>query len=266
MNNQTKILVTNDDGIYAPGLWATVEALEGMGKVVVVACDREQSGVGPSVSLHGPIRVVEVVPQVEGTQTYAVEGTPADSVILALETLVENVGLVVSGINSGFNLGDDVLVSGTIGALLPAYARGIPSLAVSVGSLHATDFRAAVQVLTALAREMLEGRVPNPTLLNVNLPPIAPKEIKGIDVTRLASRRYADTVKQGDDGKRSYYWITRTRPAWDMEEGTDVWTVRHRRISITPLQTDLTANNVIPSLGSLTSRLQTAFPSIPDAN
>lgn len=254
-----KILVTNDDGIYAPGLWAAVEALKGMGDVVVVAPDREQSGVGPSVTLHSPVRSVEVVPPLEGIHTYAVEGTPADSVIVALEALVEKVDLLVSGINSGFNLGEDVLVSGTVGAVLQGYFRGIPSLAVSVGSLHATDFRAATLVLAALAQEVAEGGLPKSVLLNVNLPPVAPNQIKGIDVTRLARRKYADTVRQGDDGKRKYYWITRTRPAWEVEEGTDVWSVRHRRVSLTPLQTDMTAAASLTAMAGLPERLQQLF-------
>lgn len=254
-----KILVTNDDGVYAPGLWAVVEVLEDIGEVVVVAPDREQSGVGASVTLNSPVRVVEVVPPLEGVHTYAVEGTPADSVIVALENLVENVDLLVSGFNSGFNLGEDVLISGTVGAMLQGYFRGIPSLAMSVGSLHATDFRAATQLLSALAQEVAEGWLPRPTLLNVNLPPVAPKEIKGIDMTRLARRRYADTVRQGDDGKRPYYWITRTRPAWEVLEGTDVWSVRHRRVSITPLQTDMTAASILAGATGLSERLQHLF-------
>ena len=250
-----RILATNDDGIYAPGLWAAVEALRNVGEVAVVAPDREQSGVGPSVTLHSPVRAAEVVPAVPGTQTYAVEGTPADSVILALETLVGNVDLVVAGINSGANLGEDVLMSGTVGAALQGYFRGIPSLAISVTSLNATCFEGAAQLLISLAQRVGEGFIPKPVLLNVNLPPVAPEQIEGIDVTRLARRTYADTVRQGDDGKRKYYWITRTRPAWEMEEGTDVWSIRHRRVSITPLQTDMTSAAALSAIAGLPQRL-----------
>ena len=254
-----KILVTNDDGIYAAGLWAAVEALADAGEVVVVAPDREQSGVGPSVTLHGPVRAVEVIPVVRGVQTYAVEGTPADSVILALESLVGNVDLVVAGINSGANLGEDVLISGTVGAVLQGYFRAIPSLAVSVASLRANRFEAAAQLTSILARQVLEGSLPTPLLLNVNLPHVAPEQIKGIDITRLARRTYADTVRLGDDGKRKYYWITRTRPAWHLEEGTDVWAVRHRRVSITPLQTDMTSADTLSAMAGLPEKLSHAF-------
>ncbi|MFH1140229.1 MAG: 5'/3'-nucleotidase SurE, partial [Chloroflexota bacterium] len=124
------------------------------------------------------------------------------------------------------------------------------------------DFRAATQLLSALAQELAEGWLPRPVLLNANLPPVAPKEIKGIAVTRLARRRYADTVRQGDDGKRPYYWITRTRPAWEVVEGTDVWSVRHRRISITPLQTDMTATGTLAAITGLPERLRQLFPPV----
>ena len=254
------ILVTNDDGVHAAGLWAAVEALKGIGDVVVVAPYREQSGGGPSVTLNSPVRVTQVAPAIEGTQTHAVEGTPADSVTLAVETLMERVDLVVAGINNGANLGEDVLVSGTVGAALHGYFRGIPSIAVSVASLRATDFQAAGQLLSALARQFGNGSLPKSVVLNVNIPPVKPEEIRGIDVTRLARRRYADTVRQGDDGKRGFYWITRSRPAWQVDEGTDAWSVLHRRISITPLQTDLTSTATLDGLAGLPQRLSGAFP------
>ncbi|MFC1935411.1 5'/3'-nucleotidase SurE [Chloroflexota bacterium] len=261
-----RILVTNDDGIHARGLWAVVEALRSVGEVMVVAPDREQSGVGSSVTLHNPVRATEVVPAVPGTWTYAVEGTPADSVILALESLVGNVDLVVAGINSGANLGEDVLMSGTMGAALQGYFRGIPSLAVSVTSLNAKRFEAAAQLLIALAQRVGEDFLPKPVLLNVNLPPVTPEQIGGIDVTRLARRTYADTVRQGDDGKRKYYWITRTRPAWEMEEGTDVWSVLHRRVSITPLQTDMTSSAALSAIAGLPQKLLQVVPRKPTSS
>jgi 5'-nucleotidase len=254
-----KILVTNDDGIYAPGLWAAVEALAGMAEVVVVAPDREQSGTGTAVTLNEPIRAVEIVPMVEGTKTFAVEGTPADAVILALETLVGEVDLVVAGINSGANLGADVMISGTVGAALQGYNRGIQSIAISVASLRNVRFDSAAAVLASLAQQVAEGAVSATVLLNVNVPPMIREDITGVDVTRLAGRRYADTVKLGDDGKRPYYWITRTRPAWNVEEGTDVWSVRHRRISVTPLNTDITAEAVLTDVQGLIEQVQPLF-------
>ena len=257
-----RILVTNDDGIYAPGLWAVVEAISDTVEVVVAAPDREQSGVGGAITLNNPVRAKEIVPLVKGTRAWAVEGTPADSVILALESLVDNIDLLISGINSGANLGEDVLVSGTVGAALQGHHRSIPSIAISVGSLHPTTFEGAANLLKVLCRQAQEGRVPKDALLNINVPPTISSEIQGVDVTRLAHRTYADTVRIGDDGKGKYFWITRTRPRWQMTEGTDVWSVRHRRISITPLHTDITAHDRIATMTSLSSHLAEGLESI----
>lgn len=254
-----KILITNDDGVFAPGLWSAVEALEGVGEVVVVAPDREQSGVGGSVTLNNPVRAKEIVPTVQGTQTWAVEGTPADSVILALECLVQGIDLVVAGINMGANLGEDVLISGTVGAAFQGYTRGIPSIALSLASLRPTGFQSPANILKQLAIQAKEGVLPASALLNVNVPPLPPEQIQGVEVTRLAKRAYADTVRQIEDGHRGYYWITRTRPAWQMHAGTDVSAVRNRRISITPLQTDMTAAEAISSLAELCQRLSAAL-------
>ncbi|MBI4340108.1 MAG: 5'/3'-nucleotidase SurE [Chloroflexi bacterium] len=251
------ILLTNDDGIYAPGLWAAVEALEGIGKVVVVAPDREQSGVGGSVTLNSPVRAREIVPSVVGTQTWAVEGTPADSVILALESLVKDADLVIAGINGGANLGEDILISGTVGAALQGYTRGLTAIAISLASLRPVGYEAGARLVQVLAQQAREGALPRPALLNVNLPPVPVGQLQGVDITRLARRTYADTVRKGDDGKNGFYWITRTRPAWEMVEGTDVWSLRHRRVSITPLQTDLTAHDAVPGLAHLCGRLST---------
>lgn len=241
-----RVLVTNDDGIYARGLWAAVEALEPVAEVVVAAPDREQSGVGGSITLNSPVRARQVVPTVDGVQTWAIEGTPADSVILALECLVEDVDLVIAGINGGANLGEDVLISGTVGAALQGYCRSLPSIAMSVTSLRPKSFQAAANVIGFLGKRYMEEKLSRSALLNINVPPVTPDQLQGVAVTRLARRVYADTVRQSDDGKNNYYWITRTRPAWRMDQGTDVWAARHRRISITPLNTDLTAFGLLP--------------------
>ena len=254
-----KVLVTNDDGVNSPGLWAVVEALRDMAEVVVVAPDRDQSGVGPSLTLRAPVRATEVAPAVDGVTTYSVEGTPADSVVVALEKLVGTVDLVVSGINLGANLGSDVLLSGTVGAALQGYHRDIPSVAISVTALHATRFETATQILKVVARQVAEDSLPRPLLLNINVPPVPPEEIQGIEVTRLAGRSYVETVRDGDDGKRSYYWITRSKGEWKLEEGQDTWAIHHRRVSITPLHTDITASGTLEALANLTPQLLTAL-------
>jgi 5'-nucleotidase len=256
------ILVTNDDGVYAPGLWAGVSALSDIGDVVVVAPDRDQSGRGPSVTLDTPVRVKRGLRVREGIETYAVEGTPGDSVILAVENLMASVDLVVSGVNNGANLGDDVFVSGTVGAAIHGYFRGIPSIAISIASPRASDFRPAEHVLARLAEMFADGLLPKSILLNVNIPPIHSSKIEGIDLTRLAGRRYADTVRGENDWKGGvFYWITRSRPAWDVEEGTDAWSVLHNRISITPLQMDLTSKSVADMISGLPGKLSDSFQS-----
>ena len=254
-----KVLATNDDGINSPGLWAVVEALGDMAEVVVVASDRDQSGVGPSLTLRAPVRVTKVAPAVDGVTTYSVEGTPADSVIVALEKLVGTVDLVVAGINMGANLGSDVVLSGTVGAALQGYNRDIPSVAISVTSLHATRFEAATRLLKVVAQQVAEDSLPRPLLLNINMPPLPPEEIEGIEVTRLAHRTYIENIREGDDGKRPYYWITRSKAEWELEEGADVWAIHHKRVSITPLHTDITASGTLEALKDLPPQLLSAL-------
>ena len=243
-----KILVSNDDGIAATGLWALAEALQSAGEVVVVAPDREQSGVAASVTLHQPLRVRPVRPIVPGIETYAVEGTPADSIIIALRMLLKDkIDLVVAGINEGSNLGTDVLISGTVGAAFIAYFYGIPSIALSVASFDNLQFDAACRLAVTLARQLEDGKLPRKFLLNVNLPNLPVDRIKGIEITGLGERSYTDAVKrggvrEGHDGKRNYYWIMHGEPESREEKGTDVWALRQNRISITPLHNDLTSH------------------------
>jgi 5'-nucleotidase len=210
--------------------------------VVVVAPDREQSAVGTSVTLHVPLRTRAVNPLVKGVQAYSVEGTPGDSVILALGKLLRRkVDLVVSGINEGANLGNDVIISGTVGAAFQGYFHGVPAMAISVTAIEKVRFEVAARLGGMLARAFAEGALPEHFLLNVNLPNVSLGEIKGIEVTRLGGRSYADKIKEGHDGKRRYFWIVRGKAQWNMEEGTDVWAIHNNRISITPLGSDLTS-------------------------
>ena len=245
-----RILVTNDDGVYAEGLWAVVETLKEVGDVVVVAPDREQSGVGTAITLNQPVRATEVQPLISGVTTYAVEGTPGDSAILALESLIEEpVDLVVSGINRGANMGNDVLISGTMGAAFQGFFRGIPAIAVSVAALKEVYFGPAALVAKLLAQGVAEGTLKAPLLLNVNAPNQPMEKIKGVSLTQLGRRTYMDVVKEGDDGRRKYYWITRDKPGWVMEKGLDIWSIRRRRISITPIHTNLIATTKSREIG-----------------
>ena len=248
-----KILITNDDGIRSPGLWAAAEALKGAGEIFVVAPDREQSGVGASLTLHVPIRANEVAPEIAGDgnsiKAYSVEGSPGDSCVLALERLVGPVDLVVSGINQGSNLGEDVLISGTVGAALQGYFRGYPSIAISVGGIKDVCYDVASAFLRILGNRLTDGVKLPACLINVNVPNEPPDKIKGVRITRLGRRSYGESVTERDDRKRKYYWISRDK-AIHQEQGedTDIWALRHNQISVTPIHSGLTDIEQIPVL------------------
>jgi 5'-nucleotidase len=251
-----RILVTNDDGIYAPGLWALVEELKRTAEVIVVAPDREQSATGTSVTLSRPLRVNRIRPLLEGVEAYSVEGTPADSVILALGTLIEDgVDMVLSGINEGANLGSDVFISGTVGAAFQGHLRGLPAIALSVAALGDIHLGTAARLAALLAGKMPAKTLPPDILLNVNVPNLPPDEIKGIEVTRLAPRSYTNAVEEGHDGKRKCYRIVRGQPQQNMDKGTDVWAVSSDFISILPLGGDLSTTPAPSSLKDLCSQL-----------
>ena len=232
-----RILVTNDDGIHSPGLWALARALKDKGETVVVAPDRDQSGVGTAFTMLSVVRAEEISPPFEGIRSFSVEGTPADCVILATEALAPGrFDLVVSGINMGANLGLDILNSGTVGGAFQGYIRGIPSIAISVASLTDVRFAAACRAIETLAEVIPKNELPAPLFLNVNVPNVPADSIEGVDLTRLGPRAYLESVQQENDGRRTYYWIRHDRPVGaDSAKGTDIWAVRANRISITSL-------------------------------
>ena len=235
-----RILVSNDDGIFAQGLWLLVKELRKIAQVVVVAPDREQSAIGTAVTLHQPLRVQKVMPMVPEVETYSVEGTPADSVILALGKLVKNkIALVVSGINHGSNLGEDVLISGTVGAALQGYLHHLPALAISVAPRDNSHLDNAAELAVLLAKKIESNALPTNIFLNVNLPNLPLAKIKGIKITRLASESHIDTVEEGHDGRRKYYWLIRQETSKDTDKETDMWAIEQGNISITPLHTNL---------------------------
>jgi 5'-nucleotidase len=225
-----KILATNDDGIYAPGLWAIAKELQKVVELIVVAPYEEQSGVGTSLSLRQDIKVNKVKPQLEGIEAYSVEGTPVDCVTLAIRLL--DIGMTISGINRGPNVGNDVFVSGTVGAALQAYLHGIPSLAISVNGYENLHFEVAAKLAALLATKVKQNVLPRELLLNVNLPNLPQEEIEGIEITTLSKQGYSDAVQQIQDGQ---YRITRAAELSDEHRGSDAWTLRGNRISITPL-------------------------------
>jgi 5'-nucleotidase len=258
-----KILVTNDDGISADGLRALVRELKSIADIVVVAPDRELSGMGASVSLRQPVRASKVTPLANGVESYAVEGTPADCVILALGKLAKDrIDLVVSGVNRGANLGDDVLISGTVGAALQGCLHGLPSLAISATLGDNLYFDDAAKFAALLVRKFESGSLPPNACLSVNLPNLPREEIKGVKLTYPASRNHTDTIEERHNGKRQYYWFVRQRVNKPLDEKTDAWAIEQGNISITSLLAYL-GNRPSPAISdSLCSELFAEFQQI----
>ncbi len=231
-----KILVSNDDGIYADGLWALVKELREIAEITVVAPDRDHSGAGTAVTLRHPLRIIEVKAPLDGINAYSVEGTPSDSVILALRFILKDgVDLVISGTNEGPNLGDDVYISGTVSAALQGFFYGVPAFAFSIAAFGSLHYDVAARMARILAKEVIDRGLSQRMLLNVNLPNLPREKIEGLEVTRLGERKYADRIEPGHDGKGQYHWIMRGKPEWQSTSGTDIWALKQNRISITPL-------------------------------
>ena len=231
-----KILVTNDDGVLSEGLWVLVRELTEIANVTVVAPDKEQSAIGTAVTLRQPVRMQKVKPIIPEVETYAVEGTPSDSVILALGKLIPGgVDLVISGINHGMNLGEDVHISGTVGAALQGYLRGFTSLAISApfGNSQARDV--AARVATILAGKITGDSLPKGIFLNVNMPDMPLVNINGVKITRLSIGSHINTVEEGNDGNKEYYWLIRQRANTVSKQETDIWAIEQGNNSITPL-------------------------------
>ncbi len=256
-----KILLTNDDGIGAPGLWAAVEGLRQVGEVFVVGPNKEQSGVGSSLTLHSSVRVTgePVDPYLKGDSNgrypvtaFSVEGTPGDSCVLALESLVEGVDLVVSGINAGSNLGWDVMVSGTVGGAIQGYVRGYPTIAISVGAVVNPQFEGAGRLLQMIAQRLMDSPPHSNCFLNVNVPNVPLDRIGGLKVTQMGRRSYGESVREEGDGTDKRYWISRNRPMYgEPIDGTDIWALKNNFISITPLQISLGRQDQVPEIEAL---------------
>ena len=232
------ILVTNDDGINSPGLWILVEALRDIGQVTVVAPDREQSGVGASISLANPLRLHKLPFTMERITTYTVEGTPGDAVILGLAHIMkeEPVDLVVSGVNQGHNTGTDVFLSGTIGAAWHARIRGLPAIAVSVFQMDSTQHAIGARMAALLAHQLQHKAIPADVIYNVNVPHCELDKVKGIYLAHPLMRTFTDEVKEEDDGrKKSHYFLVRKRAKKRTAKGTDLWALRRHYIALTLL-------------------------------
>jgi 5'-nucleotidase len=235
------ILITNDDGIHAPGLFHLKRALEKTAAVLVVAPDTEQSAVGHAITLSDPLRVQQV--EKDGCFFgYAVNGTPADCVKLGIRCLMEKkTDLVVSGINLGPNTGTNIIYSGTVSAAAEAVIMGIPGLALSIASFHVHEYEYACTLAVELVQKIMEHGLRPGTLLNVNIPAVKSHEIRGIVVTRQGKARFEEFFdKRVDPTNRVYYWLAGKRLDLDKEEDLDDVVVQSNKVSITPIRYELT--------------------------
>ncbi len=233
-----RILCTNDDGYLALGLEVLAGAARSLGSVEIVAPDREQSATSHSLTMHHPLRARRVRDGV-----MHVDGTPTDCVALAVGALMEGrPDRVLSGVNHGPNMGEDVLYSGTVAGAMEATILGIPAVAVSYVGRDPEAIRGYGEILERLLPQLvLRDDLPPETLLNVNLPAVDPSEVKGVKVTRLARRVYTDSIFRGKDPMgRDYFWIGGGGAEWDAPEGTDFHAVEQGYVSVTPLHLDLT--------------------------
>lgn len=252
-----RILVTNDDGVFAPGIKVLARALAALGQVFVVAPDREQSASSHALTLQHPLRVNPLEDNV-----WSVTGTPTDSVLVAIHALLSDrlPGLVVSGINAGPNMGDDVTYSGTVSAAFEGTLLGVPSIAVSLASSEDPfHYEAAGAWAARIARTVIERGLPARTLLNVNVPPGPAEEIRGVRLTRLGHRVYRETIRaQVDPRGKPYYWVG-GYAEWAPQESTDIQAIRDGYVSITPLNLDMTDGRMIEEMA------RWSFEEVPDA-
>jgi 5'-nucleotidase len=238
MAERPKILVTNDDGIYSKGIFALAKTLRAVGDVFVVAPDREKSAIAHSLTLHRPLRVEKI-----RKNFYAVDGTPADCIHLGVNTILpKRPQLIVSGINKGGNLGDDITYSGTVSAAFEGTLLGISSFAISLVARSHFKFEVAAQFALRVARYIIRKGLPNDTFLNINIPNLNKKEIKSYKVTRQGRwvRNGIGVIEKMDPRGRKYYWIGGGQLIFDKRRDTDMEAVSKSYISITPLNLDLT--------------------------
>jgi 5'-nucleotidase len=236
-----RILISNDDGIQSPGLHALVDAMQGIGEVWVVAPDREQSAVGHAITLSDPIRLIPWEEVHGADHTYAISGTPADCVKLALtELMPARPDLVVSGINRGENTGISIIYSGTVSAATEGTINGIPSVAISLDSFLSPDFKSAATIAQRVVHLVMERGLPEDTLLNVNIPNLSLDKIKGFRVARQGRARFQETfMKRADPRGKIYYWMDGAKVALT-ERNTDGTALHEGYVTLTPIRLNFT--------------------------
>lgn len=232
-----RILLSNDDGYFAPGLACLAEALSAIAEIIVVAPERDRSGASNSLTLDRPLHLHKA-----HNGFYYVNGTPTDCVHLAVTGMLDNLpDMVVSGINAGANMGDDTIYSGTVAAATEGFLLGIPSLAVSLNSASSKNFSTAARVAADMVQRFKDNKFHEPILLNINVPDIPYEKLQGMEVTRLGRRHKAEAVVKSQTPRgETVYWVGAAGPAQDAGEGTDFFSIQHDRVSLTPLQIDLT--------------------------
>ncbi len=242
-----KILVSNDDGYLATGIIALADALSALADVTVVAPDRNYSGASNSLTLHAPLRV-----HTAGERRYFVNGTPSDCVHLALAGFLdEDPDIVVSGINHGANLGDDVIYSGTVAAAMEGRFLGLPAIAVSLVGRDASHFDTAARVAAELVQKLIEQPLPKDIMLNVNVPDLPYDQLAGIEAVRLGFRHRSEPIVENRDPHgRRIYWIGPAGGGQDAGAGTDFDAIDRGAVSVTPLKVDLTRHEALPELAS----------------
>ena len=247
-----RILVSNDDGIYAKGLAVLADAMREIGHVDVVAPDRNRSGASNSLTLNAPLYLKEL-----DNGMVSVEGTPTDCVHVAITGLLEQTpDMVISGINSGSNLGDDVWYSGTVAAAIEGRFLGLPAVAISLVGDDSRYYNTAANVAQQLIQHLLNHSLPSTTILNINVPDVPMSELRGFEVTRLGTRHCAEpTIRQVDPRGHPIYWVGPAGAEEDAGMGTDFYAIRHNKVSITPLRVDMTHHEALSQLAEWTRGL-----------
>ncbi|EGV43360.1 5'/3'-nucleotidase SurE [Bizionia argentinensis JUB59] len=253
MTNRPLILVTNDDGITAPGVRALIDAVKELGDIVVVAPDSPQSAMGHAITLNSTLHLERVAIDDSGRTEYSCSGTPADCVKIAVKEIIgRSPDICVSGINHGSNSSINVIYSGTMSAALEAGIEGIPAIGFSLLDYnYNADFTAAKTIATKITKEVLKNGLPKGVVLNVNIPNLPEKDIKGIKICRQANANWQEEFdkRQTPQGK-DYYWLSGKFVNLDKGEDTDEWALENGFVSIVPVQFDLTAHHYVQQLNT----------------
>ncbi|QZY56882.1 5'/3'-nucleotidase SurE [Crassaminicella profunda] len=242
-----KILITNDDGIFAEGIYKLACALDKIGEVYIVAPDRQRSATGHAITMHEPLRAEKIKFFDKDFHAWAISGTPTDCVKLAIESLIsEKIDIVFSGINKGPNLGTDVLYSGTVSAAIEGAILGYPAVAVSLADFKNVNYDVAAEFSCIVAEKILKNPLPPDTLLNVNIPNCQKENIKGVNVTTLGARKYKNSfIERIDPRGQSYYWLGGEVIDAKNNEGSDIDSIKNNCITVTPIHFDLTKFDLI---------------------